>query len=264
VIDEVSKGLDGPMGVLARAFRDDERSAIAGPTTTVAVPREHLHATILHARMVAHEVRNALGPVQHASRTLRSSLLGDAMRSDVIEALDAIDQGISRLHRFVTESVRLVPPEPQRLAHFSVLEAIAEARKELVSDGVGSLTIETLPVSADPRCNGNRGRFVMAMLNVLRNAQQAAGRQVQIAIRVDARDVQQLVLSIEDDGPGVPDAVREHVFENGVSYREDGTGHGLASVRAVVEEMGGKVRCTTSELGGAKFEIVLPMTEASA
>jgi signal transduction histidine kinase len=264
VIDEVSKGLDGPMGVLARAFRDDERSAIAGPTTTVAVPREHLHATILHARMVAHEVRNALGPVQHASRTLRSSLLGDAMRSDVIEALDAIDQGISRLHRFVTESVRLVPPEPQRLAQFSVLEAIAEARKELVSDGVGSLTIETLPVSADPRCNGNRGRFVMAMLNVLRNAQQAAGRQVQIAIRVDARDVQQLVLSIEDDGPGVPDAVREHVFENGVSYREDGTGHGLASVRAVVEEMGGKVRCTTSELGGAKFEIVLPMTEASA
>lgn len=263
VLAEVSKGFDGPMGVLARAFRDDERLAIVRSRTTAATPREHLRATILHARMVAHEVRNALGPVQHASRALRSSLRSDAMRSDVIAALDAIDQGISRLHRFVTESVRLVPPEPQLHASFSVLEAIAEARKELVSDGVGSLTIETLPVSADPRCNGNRGRFVMAMLNMLRNARQAAGQQVQVAIRVDARDAQQLVLSVEDDGPGVPDAVREHVFENGVSYREDGTGHGLASVRAVVEEMGGKVLCTTGELGGAKFEIVLPMMEVS-
>jgi signal transduction histidine kinase len=263
VLAEVSKAFDGPMGVLARAFRDDERLAAVRSKTTAAIPREHLRATILHARMVAHEVRNALGPVQHASRALRSSLRDDAVRSDVIEALDAIDQGISRLHRFVTESVRLVPPEPQLHASFSVLEAIAEARKELVSDGVGSLTIETLPVSADPRCNGNRGRFVMAMLNMLRNAQQAAGQQVQIAIRVDARDAQQLVLSVEDDGPGVPDAVREHVFENGVSYREDGTGHGLASVRAVVEEMGGKVQCTTGELGGAKFEIVLPMMEVS-
>lgn len=264
VLEDVIRGTEGPMGVLAQAIREDELMLVVESKTMSSTRlNEHLGATILHARMVAHEVRNALGPVQHASRELRSALRGTTARTEVTAFLDAIDKGITRLHRFVTESVRLVPPESQRLAPFSVLEAIAEARKDLTPDGIGSLTIETLPVSADPRCHGNRGHFVMAMLNVLRNAQQAAGQQVQIAIRVDARNPQQLLLSIEDDGPGVPDAVREHIFENGVSYREDGTGHGLASLRAVVEDMGGKVRCSTSELGGAKFEIVLPMVEAS-
>lgn len=264
VLDGIARGTDTPLGLLARAIQDDEfMVAVESKASAVAPARMGVEATVRHARMVAHEVRNALGPVQHASRALRAALSDGTVGSDAYAQLDAIDQGITRLHRFVTDSVRLVPPESQRLAPFSVLDAIAEARKELTPDGVGSLAIETLPVSADPHGYGNRGQFVMAMLNVLRNAQQAAGHAVQISIRVDARDSQQLVLSIEDDGPGVPDAVREHIFENGVSYREDGTGHGLASLRAVVEDMGGKVRCTTSELGGAKFEIVLPVAEVS-
>jgi signal transduction histidine kinase len=264
VLDEVAKGAEGPFGILAGAILEDELFVVMESKTKATVQTgERVGATVLHARMVAHEVRNALGPVQHASRALRAALGGATGPTRVLEYLGAIDQGVSRLHRFVTESVRLVPPEPQRLEPFSILDAIAEARKELAPDGVGSLTIETLPVSADPHGQGNRGQFVMAMLNVLRNARQAAGAEVQVTIRVDARTPREILLSIEDDGPGVPDAVREHIFENGVSYREDGTGHGLASLRAVVEDMKGKVRCTTSELGGAKFEIMLPVVEGT-
>ncbi|MCX4241239.1 ATP-binding protein [Paraliomyxa miuraensis] len=264
LLEEVAKGPEDPIGVLAQAIHEDElmvvvESRASAPTQT----NEHVGAMLLHARMVAHEVRNALGPVQHASRALRSTVRDDTALTNAVELLDAIDRGVNRLHRFVTEAVRLVPPESRRVEPFSVLDAIADARKELGPDGVGSLNVETVPASADPLCHGNRGHFVLAMLNVLRNAQQAKGPDVRIAIRVDARNSSQVLLTIDDDGPGVPDAVREHIFENGVSYRQDGTGHGLASLRAVVEDIGGKVRCTTSELGGARFEIMLPAAEDS-
>lgn len=264
VLNGVLKGADDPLGLLARALRADELMAVVEAKTKSPIKTgESVGAITLHARMVAHEVRNALGPIQQAARKLRGEVGRVAADTPVFEHLEAIDRGVSRLHRFVTESVRLIPPESQRLEPFSVLEAIAAARTELAPDGIGSLTIETLPASADPHCHGNRAQFVMAMLNVLRNAQQAAEHEARIAIRVDARDPRQILLSIDDDGPGVPDAVREHIFENGVSYREDGTGHGLASLRAVVEDIGGKVRCTTSELGGARFEIMLPAVEDS-
>lgn len=64
---------------------------------------------------------------------------------------------------------------------------------------------------------------------------------------------------IEDNGPGIDEQVRYRIFENGVSTRTDGTGHGLALVREVVEQdMGGAVSYEPRTEGGARFRLELP------
>ena len=70
-------------------------------------------------------------------------------------------------------------------------------------------------------------------------------------------------VSIDDNGPGIPVERREAVFAEGVSFRPEGTGLGLALVREVaVEDLGGSVRVDDSALGGARFVLRIPIAGA--
>ena len=60
---------------------------------------------------------------------------------------------------------------------------------------------------------------------------------------------------VEDDGPGIPKADRERVFNHGYTSREDGTGYGLSVVRSVIGAHGWDIAVADSDAGGARFEI---------
>jgi len=68
-------------------------------------------------------------------------------------------------------------------------------------------------------------------------------------------------VTVDDDGPGVPEAHRGSVFQRGFSLRPGGSGQGLALVREVIEDqMRGAVHCGDSPLGGARFSLRIPVT----
>ena len=73
----------------------------------------------------------------------------------------------------------------------------------------------------------------------------------------------QLCFTIDDDGPGVPEVEREHMFERGVQLDEQrpGSGLGLDIVRALAETYGGSVQAQTSPLGGARLRLCLPVAD---
>jgi signal transduction histidine kinase len=247
---------------LARAFLDDEREQVLAPTPGATNDRAAT-ATLRHARMVAHEVRNALLPMQHA---LEKVWVSPAMQTaDLSEPRRRINEGFARLHRFVDDSLRLTPIEPEEARPFSIMKAIDEARRQCSPSPTGGILIEALPAAADPRCRGHQGRLALALLNLLRNAVQVAGPQVRINISVDARAPGTVRVIIGDDGPGIPDEQRSTLFENGVSHRPGGTGHGLSFVRRVVEdEMNGRVRLVAGpDTTGACFELELPTEDES-
>jgi signal transduction histidine kinase len=251
-----------PFRSVARALLDDERDRVltsiggndpSGDRATTA--------TVRHARMVAHEVRNALLPVQYALEKIFSSPVAAA--EDLVEPRRRVEEGLARLHRFVDDSLRLTPIADEEVTSFSVMDALEEARRRCDPPPGGGVLIEAWPGSADPRCRGHRGRFVLALLNLLRNAVQVGGPSVRVEIGVDARTTGRVLLSVRDDGPGLSEAQRASIFENGISYREGGSGHGLSYVREVVEEeMGGDVRAiSTADRRGACFELELPTAE---
>ena len=74
------------------------------------------------------------------------------------------------------------------------------------------------------------------------------------------RDGDGLVVTIADHGPGVPDELRQHVFEPYFTTKQDGTGLGLALVRQTIEAHHGTITVTATPGGGATFSIVLSAT----
>lgn len=116
---------------------------------------------------------------------------------------------------------------------------------------------------------GHRHRFTLAISNLLRNSVQARA-DARIEVRVleegaGSGKARALVITVDDDGPGVPPQHRDEIFRPGVSLRGGGGGEGLALVREVVEkEMKGRVACEDSPLGGARFTIRLPAGEERA
>lgn len=246
--------------ILIRALLEDDRERIlARVTNTEPLPDRATVATLRHARMVAHEVRNTLGPIQYALKKIWASPVMAA--ADLSEPRQWIDEGLARLHQFVDDSLRLVPIAADEATTFSVMDVIDEARRQCVPGPERGIQIATLPASADPRCRGHRGRLVVALLNLLRNAVQVGATTIRVS--VDARKPRAVTIRVHDDGPGIPPVQWDALFANGVSHRDGGSGHGLSFVRLVIEqEMRGRVQPIPPPDGvGACFELELTTEE---
>jgi signal transduction histidine kinase len=220
-----------------------------------------MSAALRHARLIAHEVRNALLPMQHFLDRVWEIVEHAGLGGSVSVSRDKIEASISRIHRFVDTSVRMSSPIEDIPVPFAILEAIDEARRMLNGGFAGSLRTETLPGTANPQCRGHRGRFGLMLSNVLRNAVQSGGSNVEITVTVDARNPENVHLIIADDGPGVPEHLGDRIFAPGVTTKPDGTGHGLTLVRQVIErDFGGTV---TLEPGprGARFHFHIPTVQ---
>lgn len=125
---------------------------------------------------------------------------------------------------------------------------------------LGDARVDAQAVSAG-RVHGQREQLGRAVRNLLANATRHAGENITVALRADGDGV---VLTVDDDGPGVPPADRDQVFErftrldDGRARDDGGSGLGLAIVRAAATRHGGSVVVTDSELGGARLELRLP------
>jgi signal transduction histidine kinase len=202
---------------------------------------------------VAHEIRNPLGGLElfasaaaeTEDREERGRLLG-RVRSEVESLNRIIDDFLiyARPLQIREESADLRRP---------VREAAELAEAEIRSGGRElevRLPSEPLSAVVDP------DRVKRAVLNLLRNAAQAASRRVLVRAGMDETEV---AITVTDDGPGVPEDERRRVFEPFISDKEKGAGLGLAIVRKVVEAQGGRVEVgepTAEGFGkGAEFRI---------
>jgi two-component system sensor histidine kinase BaeS len=208
---------------------------------------------------VAHELRTPL-------TVLRSELeaIQDGLMSADPERIGALLEQVELLARLVDDLRTLTRAEHGELSlacdHLD-LEAVvrrsveafaarARARGVTLEVEAGSLTV-----------TGDEDRLRQVVLNLLDNAVRHASSRVHVVL---VRDGSNARLRVDDDGPGVPEARREHVFER--FYRVDrarqrddgGSGLGLAIVRTLAEAHGGSVRVDASPLGGARFEVRLP------
>src|SRR5438067_7197787 len=98
--------------------------------------------------------------------------------------------------------------------------------------------------------------FRSAFANLLRNAAEAMGGRGSIEIAV-SRDGAGLAVTIADHGAGIPDDLRQRVFEPYFTTKHDGTGLGLALVRQTIEAHNGSITVAETPGGGATFSIVL-------
>jgi two-component system nitrogen regulation sensor histidine kinase NtrY len=221
------------------------------------------------ARRIAHEIKNPLTPIQLSAERLRRQL---AKRSDgdaklVDECTRTIIGEVEDLKRLVSEFSAFA-----RMPHLNPtpgdLNPLVEETVATFRDANLGVEFELALASALPRIAIDRDALKRALVNLLENAVNAAvganpnGARPRIDVRT-AVDAQSGVVTLEvnDNGPGIPPAMRSRIFEPYFSTRKGGTGLGLAIVSAIVADHHGFVRVRDNPPRGSRFVLEFPIKE---
>lgn len=206
-------------------------------------------------RSLAHELKNPLGGLRGAAQLLSRRVLDADLRAYadiIVEEVDRLDALTRRI---------LMPAAVAAVAQINIHSVLERVRLLLVAEGA---KIERDYDPSLPDCIGDHDRLVQVALNLVRNAVEAGARCITLRTRFD-ESVQlehgrsaAVRLDIQDDGSGVPEAVRTAVFLPLVSGREGGTGLGLATAREIVAEHGGRI-AFESRSGHTVFSVWLPI-----
>ncbi len=219
-------------------------------------------------RNLAHEIKNPLGGIRGAAQLLEMEVESRALH----EYTQVIIGEADRLQALVD---RLLAPhrKPHVVSDVNIHEVCERVRALIQAEFPRGLEIERDYDISIPDFRGDREQLIQAVLNIAHNAAQAlneritTGGDAQITLRTRiARQVTlgkqryrlALDLHIEDNGPGVPESIRDRIFYPLVSGRDGGSGLGLTLAQTFVQQHLGTIECE-SEPGQTIFKIVIPL-----
>jgi two-component system nitrogen regulation sensor histidine kinase GlnL len=220
-------------------------------------------------RNLAHEIKNPLGGIRGAAQLLDHEL----ERPGLHEYTQVIMKEADRLQALMD---RLLTPHrlPQR-TQVNIHEVLERVRSVILAEYPRGIAIRRDYDTSLPLFTGDREQLIQAVLNIVRNAAQAIvgcnreSTEGEITLRTRiARQVtlarkryrHAIELSICDNGPGIPEAMRERVFYPLVSGREGGTGLGLTLAQNFISQHHGTVTFE-SVPGRTIFTLLLPVSE---
>lgn len=216
------------------------------------------------ARRLAHEIKNPLTPILLSVQQVQEKYDGDDPRYRELldEAAEIVHEEVDGLRRLVEAfsafaKLPRVQPEP---AHVSaVVDDLRRSLGELEDSG----ELDWTPPVPEFDIKVDRLLFRRVLVNLVENAYQAAkeaGEHPRVAIRA-RRLVHSGValITVTDNGPGVPDELRDRVFDPYFTTRASGTGLGLAIVKKIVLEHGGSIDLESAPGGGSRFTIRVPI-----
>ena len=211
---------------------------------------------------IAHEIRNPLASISGSIE-----LLGQAPQvSEEDKALMTIVlREIDRLNTLVGELLDYANPRPPHLVEFDLTELLVETLQVVRQDrswgGVkvqAELPEEPLRVVADP------AKLRQVAWNLVRNAIEAVTAGLgQVVVRARG-DAEQVVVEVEDDGPGIAPDQLGRIFDPFFTTKKHGTGLGLATCHGIVAEHGGTLTVESTPGQGSRFVVTLPRRAALA
>jgi nitrogen fixation/metabolism regulation signal transduction histidine kinase len=167
-------------------------------------------------------------------------------------------QRMERIVREFSEFARLPKARPGAMTLGPLLQ---ETARLYTPDDVA---LELVMPEHEAPIHADREQLAQVLTNLIANAVHAARSsaglpRLRLTLEQSERET---VLHVEDNGPGVPEAQRERIFEPYVTDKSEGTGLGLAIARRIVNDHGGSISVDDSDLGGARFSLRLPGARA--
>ena len=218
-------------------------------------------------RNLAHEIKNPLGGIRGAAQLLEMDLESKELR----EYTQVIIHEADRLQSLVD---RLLAPHrhPHQLVDLNIHEVCERVRSLVLLEYPKGLKIRRDYDISIPEFKGDRAQLIQALLNIVQNAAQVLHEQVQqgeAEITLRTRVVRQatigrqrhrlaLELHVIDNGPGVPDHIKERIFYPLVTGRDGGSGLGLPLAQTFVQRHHGLIECESMP-GRTDFRILMPL-----
>jgi signal transduction histidine kinase len=219
--------------------------------------RERLAALGRMAATVAHEIKNPLSAIKSIAQVMRED---ESLRNEYERDLGLIVGETDRLSQSVTQLLSFARKESPAGQPLSVDELVRSVVDLFRASAKEQGIVLVSRVKVDAELEGKSVSSLRdALSNLLLNALQATphgGRVELIAVASDG----ELVISVQDSGPGVPADLRERIWEPFFTTRQRGTGLGLAIVRKRVQEVGGTAVLEIGKNGsGALFQLRVPL-----
>jgi two-component system nitrogen regulation sensor histidine kinase GlnL len=218
-------------------------------------------------RNLAHEIKNPLGGIRGAAQLLEM----EVESRDLKEYTRVIIQEADRLQTLVD---RLLAPHrrPHVVGDVNIHEICERVRSLVLAEFPKGLKVARDYDTSIPEFRGDREQLIQALLNIAHNACQALSERIaagdaQLTFRTRiGRQVtfgkQRYRLALElhviDNGPGVPEAIKDRIFYPLVSGREGGSGLGLTLAQTFVQQHHGLIECDSAP-GRTDFKILIPL-----
>lgn len=215
------------------------------------------------ARRIAHEIKNPLTPIALSAERLKRKYLkmvGDDEAENFTKYTDTIEHHVGNIGRMVEEFVQFARiPNPV----FADVDMRSIIRKIIFSEKLVHANIEyqmelgdaPLMVACDERL------IAQVLVNLFKNAAEAMEQVERPALKIRAEVEQdRIIITVRDNGPGIPEATKDTLFEPYVTTRAKGTGLGLAISKKIVEDHKGSIKIANHPDGGALVTVTFPLT----
>lgn len=204
---------------------------------------------------LAHELRNPLNTLSVLAYAMLEQAAASGLR---VADLEVVQSEIRRLNLLVDQFLDFARPRPPRFQRQRVEEVLEEALLLIGPEAAKKKIRLDRTWEVTPRVWADGDQLKQVFLNLLLNAVQAMEGGGRLHARTQ-RTVGGVVIEIRDSGPGIPEEIRERLFEPFVTTRPGGTGLGLPISLRIIEGHSGKLRIESSEGEGTAAVVWLPI-----
>jgi len=216
---------------------------------------EHLAHLGHMSAILAHEIRNPLGTIKGFAQ-----LACEKADQRVLALLEPVLKEIGRLEKLVKDLLLYGKPcQPEW--HWVEWDSIDRDLQPFVANTIGAHPFRYQCIAEDFEFVTDPDLLKEALLNLLRNSVEALGQSAKGEVRIRVVTGPPLVIAVEDDGPGLTEAMNGHLFEPYYTTKASGTGLGLSVARKLVESLRGELHFVPVEPHGTRAELRFPQAK---
>ncbi len=242
-LEEYRKDLEKLVEARTKQLKDSERMVAIGQT----------------AGMVGHDIRNPLQAITgdlYLAKTELASIPESDEKKNALESLQEIEKNVDYINKIVADLQDFARPLAPKLEETDLKQIVHSVLAQL--EIPGNVTVRYSIRKDFPKLRTDEAYMRRILTNLVNNAVQAMPNGGKLAINAVTKNGK-AIITVEDEGEGIPESVRNNLFTPLVTTKSKGQGFGLAVVKRLTEGMGGTVTFE-SEIGkGTKFIMELPI-----
>lgn len=209
---------------------------------------------------LAHEIRNPLSAIRLNLESIK--LNSQKLENDELESIDACLEAVERIHFIIENTLALSKNPTEEISKVDLNETVANA-VDLVKTFSKKLNVKIKKefLSQSIYVDLHKNKLLQIIINLLTNSVEASEKGSMVLIITDVDSSKNAVTQISDSGKGMPEEIKEKIFDDFFTTKSIGTGLGLSVCRQLVEEAKGTIEFESEQGNGTKVTVKLPLAD---